>query len=431
MAKGIDKRPKTKDQRLFREARKYLVGGVNSPVRSFKYVGTLPVLAKRGKGAYLWDYDDNKYIDYILSFGALILGHSHPKVISDLKKTVNSGLSFGLTNEKEIELAGILKKAIPFIDKIRFVNSGTEAVMSAIRLSRGVTRRDKILKFENSYHGHADYLLAKAGSGLLTLGVTKSAGVPKDFIKNTIVAPFGKVEVIEKIFKEEGKNIAAVIVEPVGGNSGVILPDPDFLKKLRQITHKYGTLLIFDEVITGFRFNFGSVSKHFGVTPDLICLGKIIGGGLPIGAIGGSDEIMLKLAPQGDVYQASTFSGNPVTMQAGISTLKVLNKFKNEYPNLFALADFLISQIENQAHINKINLKINHYRNMFSFTFENKKQFQKFYKFMLNEGVLFAPSQFEANFLSFAHTKKDIIRTIEAAAKSFRSLKEDKWQNKI
>jgi glutamate-1-semialdehyde 2,1-aminomutase len=410
-------------QRLFNQARKYLVGGVNSPVRSFKYVGTLPVLAKRGKGAYLWDYDDNKYIDYILSFGALILGHSYPRVISDLKKIINSGLSFGLTNEKEIELAEILKKAIPFIDKIRFVNSGTEAVMSAIRLSRGATRRDKILKFENSYHGHADYLLAKAGSGLLTLGVTQSAGVPKDFIKNTIVAPFGKVDAIEEIFKAEGKNIAAVIVEPIGGNSGVVLPDFDFLKKLRQITHKYGTVLILDEVITGFRFNFGSVSKQFGVTPDLICLGKIIGGGLPIGAVGGSDEIMLKLAPQGNVYQASTFSGNPVTMQAGISTLKVLKEIEDDYEKLWVLTDSLVSSIKQEALLRGIDLKLNHYKSMFSFEFKNKLQFKKFYKFMLNEGVLFAPSQFEANFLSFVHTKKDIIQTIEAAAKSFRSLK--------
>jgi len=411
------------NQRLFKEARKHLVGGVNSPVRSFNHVGTPPVLAKRGKGSYLWDYDDNKYIDYILSFGALILGHSYPKAIGDLKETVNSGLSFGLTNEKEIELAKILKKAIPFVDKIRFVNSGTEAVMSAIRLARGFTGKDKILKFENSYHGHVDYLLAKAGSGLLTLGVAKSLGVPKDFIKNTIVAPFGKIDVIEEIFKRQGKNIAAVIVEPIGGNSGVVLPDPDFLKKLRQITQKYGALLIFDEVITGFRFNFGSVSKQLGVTPDLICLGKIIGGGLPIGAYGAKEEIMRSLAPEGEVYQASTFSGNPVVMQAGISVLNVLNQLKDGYARLWELADLLVSGIEKEAARNKISLKINYYKNMFSFRFKNKKQFKKFYKLILNEGVLFAPSEFEANFLSFAHTKKDIIQTIEAAAKSFRSLK--------
>lgn len=419
MAKIKGHKSQVAGSRLFAQAKKCLVGGVNSPVRSFRYVGISPVLAKKGKGAYLWDYDNNKYIDYVLGWGSLILGHSYPGVISDLKKTLDSGLSFGLTNAKEIELAKILKKAIPFIDKIRFVNSGTEAVMSALRLSRGFTGRDKILKFENSYHGHADYLLAKAGSGLLTQGVAQSAGVPKDFIKNTIIAPFGKVNVIEEIFKREGRNIAAIIVEPVGGNSGVVLPDPDFLKKLRQITQRYGSLLIFDEVITGFRFNFGSVSKQFGVAPDLICLGKIIGGGLPIGAMGGSDKIMLKLAPQGDVYQASTFSGNPVVMQTGISTLNVLNKFKSNYARLWALTGFLISQIEKQALINKINLKINYYKNMFSFTFKDKKQFQKFYKFMLNEGVLFAPSQFEANFLSFAHTKKDILQTIKAVKFAF------------
>ncbi len=410
------------DRRLFREAKKYLVGGVNSPVRSFNYVGTIPVLAEKGKSAYLWDYDNNKYIDYILGWGSLILGHSQPEVIKDLKKTLNSGLSFGLTNEKEIELAKILKNALPFIEKIRFTNSGTEAVMGALRLARGCTGREKIVKFENSYHGHADYLLAKAGSGLLTQGIPQSLGVPKDFTKYTIVAPFGNYEIIEKIFQKDGKNIAAIIIEPIGGNSGVVLPDFDFLKFLRQITRKYGTLFIFDEVITGFRFNFGSIFQQFAVTPDLVCLGKIIGGGLPIGAYGANNKIMSRLSPQGKVYQASTFSGNPLAMQAGISTLKILEKFKDNYVMLWSLADLLVSEIESKTIARKINLKINHFQNMFSFRFKEKKQFQKFYKFMLNEGILFAPSEFEANFLSFAHTEKDIMHTIKTAERAFDRL---------
>ena len=422
MAKIIGHRSQVAVNRLFAQAKKCLVGGVDSPVRSFRYVEARPVLAKKGKGAYVWDYDSNKYIDYVLGWGSLILGHSHPEVIKDLKETLNSGLSFGLTNAKEIELAKIIKNVIPFIDKIRFVNSGTEAVMGAIRLARGYTGRDKILKFENSYHGHVDYLLAKAGSGLLTFGVPQSAGIPKDFTKHTIVVPFNNVDILEKIFKQQGKNIAAVIVEPIGGNSGVVLPNPDFLKKIRQITQNYNTLLIFDEVITGFRFNFGSVAKSFGITPDLICLGKIIGGGLPIGAYGGNSEVMQKLSPCGEVYQASTFAGNPVVMQAGISTLKNLSKFRGNYVKLEFLTELLVSGIKQLALSGNIDLKINHYKNMFSFKFNDKKQFQKFYKFMLSEGVLFAPSEFEANFLSFAHSEKDIIRTVSAARKALSRL---------
>jgi glutamate-1-semialdehyde 2,1-aminomutase len=423
MAKIVKRKTQNENRKIFNQAKKYLVGGVNSPVRSFSYVGTGPVLAKKGEGAYIWDYDNNKYIDYVQGFGALILGHSHPEVIKDLKETINSGLSFGLTNEKEIQLAKIIKNAIPFVGKIRFVNSGTEAVMSAIRLARGYTQRDKIVKFENSYHGHADYLLAKGGSGLATLKIAQSAGVPKDFIKHTLIAPFGDSDALLKIFGKYGKNIAAVIVEPVGANSGVVLPDISFLRILRQITKQHGALLIFDEVITGFRFNFGSVSERFAVVPDLICLGKIMGGGLAIGAYGGSNKIMSKLAPNGDVYQASTFSGNPVVMQSGISTLNVLKRLKDDYVELWVLTDFLVSGIEKEASKIKISLKINHYKNMFSFRFEDKKQFQKFYKLMLAQRILFAPSEFEANFLSFAHDKKDIMRTLTAVSRAFSRLK--------
>jgi glutamate-1-semialdehyde 2,1-aminomutase len=401
--------------KLFKKAKKYLVGGVNSPVRSFGYVGIQPILAKKGKGAYLWDYDNNKYIDYVLGWGVLILGHACPQVTKDLKKSVKRGLSFGLTNEKEIALAKVLNGAIPFAEKVRFVNSGTEALMGAVRLARGYTGRNKIIKFEHSYHGHADYLLTSAGSGLATLNIPLSLGVPKDFIKDTLVIPYGDKISLDKVFKKYGKEIAAVLVEPVGGNYGVIPPDFDFLKYLMAITKQYGSLFIADEVITGFRFSFGSFIFKSGITPDLICLGKTIGGGLPIGAYAGSNKIMAYLAPQGRVYQASTFSGNPIVMQAGITTLESLGKLKKDYQRLSKLTGLLVSAIKNEASLNNISLEINRYENMFSFKFKEKKQFQKFYKRMLSKGVFFAPSEFEANFLSFAHNEKDIKKTIAEA----------------
>ncbi|MDD2752635.1 MAG: glutamate-1-semialdehyde 2,1-aminomutase, partial [Candidatus Omnitrophica bacterium] len=291
------KRKIEKTERLFLEAKKYFPGGVNSPVRSFNYVGGKPLLIKKADNSKVYDYDGHKYIDYVLSWGALILGHRHPQVINDLEQALKDGLSFGTTNIKEIQLAQAIQKAIPFIENMRFVNSGTEAIMGAVRLARGVTKREKIIKFEHSYHGHADYLLAKSGSGLATLNIASSAGVPEDFIKQTIIAPFGNYEFIEDVFRKEGKNIAAVLVEPVGANYGIILPDADFLRKLAVITKQYGTLLIFDEVITGFRFHYGSFAQSANIVPDLICLGKIIGGGLPIGAYGGKKRLMQQLAP--------------------------------------------------------------------------------------------------------------------------------------
>lgn len=397
-----------KNHRLLELAKHYLVGGVNSPARAFRFVGAEPVLIKRGKGSRIYDYDGNKYIDYVLSWGAMILGHSHPAVLSHIKRSLNLGLGFGATHKSEIELTQIICKAIPAIEKIRFVTSGTEAVMGAIRLARGVTKRDKILKFAHSYHGHADYLLAEAGSGLATMQIPLSAGVPKDIIRHTLIAPFGDSARLERIFQKYGSEIAAVIAEPVGGNYGVIAPDIDFLKELRAITRKYAALLIFDEIITGFRFRFGAVSDEFGIRPDLICLGKIIGGGLPVGAYGGRKEIMRHLAPEGEVYQASTFAGNPMVMQAGIATLRVLSRKENEYARLQSLTGILSSR-----------WGINHYGSMFSFKFKEKRQFQKFYRAMLKAGVYFAPSPFEANFLSFAHTRKDIDETLERAGKNF------------
>ena len=403
------------NNKLFGQAKQYLVGGVSSPVRSFKYVGGQPILIDKGKGSKAYDYDGNEYIDYGLSWGALILGHAFPEVVNQVKKAAEKGLSFGTTNKAEIDLARIIHKAIPAIERVRFVNSGTEAVMGAVRVARGYTKRDKILKFRNSYHGHADYLLASAGSGLSTLSIPQSKGVPKDFVKHTIVIPYGDYERLDNVFKKYGSQIAAVLFEPAGANFGVVPPEINFLKRLRKVTKRYGALLIADEVITGFRFHFGALSLRLGIKPDLFCLGKIIGGGLPIGAYGGSKKIMEHLSPLGEVYQASTFSGNPVVMQAGLTTLKKLNEIKNDYEELESLTEQLALGLERQVRIRGIDLRIESFGSMFSFKFGKSDDFRKFYRSMLQRGVYFAPSQYEANFLSFAHTKADIELTIRAA----------------
>jgi len=414
------KRKITENKRLFEKARQYLVGGVDSPVRSFSYVGGKPILIKKGTGSKVYDYDGNEYIDYVLSWGAMILGHRHSEVIRSVKKAMDCGFAFGTTNKPEIELAAVISGAIPFIKKIRFVNSGTEAVMGAVRLARGYTGRDKIVKFENAYHGHADYLLAKGGSGLATLGIASSAGIPKDFIKQTIVAPSYNAGAVEKIFKRSGREIAAVLVEPVGGNYGVLPPDIDFLNRLRKLTAKHGALLIFDEVITGFRFSFGSAAQNFGIIPDIVVLGKIIGGGLPIGAYGGGEKIMKRLAPSGSVYQASTFAGNPVVMQAGLTTLNILKRSQNDYKNTGNLTRYLVSGIEEAAKARRIALKVSYYGNMFSVKFADVKRFKRFYRRMIEKGIYLAPSEFEANFLSFSHTKKDVEKTADAAVWALR-----------
>lgn len=412
----------SKNKLLFRQAEKYLVGGVNSPVRSFSYVGGDPLLIRRGRGSKIYDYDGNAYIDFVLSYGALILGHAYPEVVESLKKTAKNGLSFGATNLGEIKLGELIQTAIPSIEKIRFVSSGTEAVMSAVRLARGQTGRDKIVKFRNAYHGHADYFLVKGGSGLASLKIPLSRGVPKDFTKHTIIADYADRDSVDRIFKRYGRDIAAVIVEPVGGNYGVIIPDESFLEYLRSITKKFDTLLIFDEVITGFRFKFGSIADIFGIKPDLICLGKIIGGGLPIGAFGGMDKIMNNLAPLGKVYQASTFAGNPIVMAAGIATLKALSSLQKRYGELNQATEDLCQEIKNLAKQYNINIDISHYGSMFSFKFRTKNQFQRFYKAVLNSGVYFAPSQYESNFVSFAHTSKDIEKTKYLVKRALRSI---------
>ena len=413
-----------KVRKLFNIAKRYLVGGVDSPVRSFNYVGIRPLLIKAGKGARVYSYNNRKYIDYVLSWGSAILGHAHPQVIKSIKQSLDLGLSFGTTNEAEVELAKEITKMIPSIEKIRFVSSGTEAVMGAVRLARAYTGRDKIVKFSHSYHGHADYLLAKAGSGLATLQIPLSKGVPNDFIKHTIVASFGEISVLEKIFKQNKGKIAAVLVETVGGNYGVLPPNVPYLKKLRRLTKKYKTLLIFDEVITGFRFRYGAVCQNLGVIPDLICLGKIIGGGLPIGAYGGSAKIMNNLAPMGKVYQASTFSGNPIVMQAGLSTLKILKQEKDNYQRIKELTDYLCVNLKKIAQVNGVPLEMNYYGSMFSFKFRTKDRFAEFYRLMLKAGIFFAPSEFEANFLSFSHTKKEIDETLSAAKEVFKKMED-------
>ena len=414
------------NRQLFKKAERYLVGGVDSPVRSFCYAGVEALLIKKGRGSVVWDYDSKKYIDYVLSWGSLILGHAHPLLLQDLKRAVDSGLGFGVTHASEIELAQRIQRAVPFIEKIRFVNSGTEAVMGAVRVARGHTGRDKVLKFKNAYHGHADYLLTRGGSGLATLNIASSSGVPKDFLRQTVVAPYGDREFIRRLFERDGSRIAAVLVEPVGGNDGVVVPDRDFLKELRRLTRKYGALLIFDEVITGFRFNFGAFARELAITPDLICLGKIIGGGLPIGAYGGPEKIMTNLTPEGRVYQASTFSGNPIVMQAGISTLKELERRKNDYARLRDTTQYLASMLKGEARHRGIELDVTVFGAMFSLKFATKENFRAFYRRMLKRGVFLAPSEFEVNFLSFAHTQENVDKTIHAAKNAFSDLKTEK-----
>lgn len=411
-----------KTGKLFNLAGRFLVGGVDSPVRSFNYVGLKPLLIKAGNGARVYDYNNRKYIDYVLSWGSAILGHAHSQVIKSIKQNLDSGLSFGTTHETEVELAQEIVQAIPFIEKIRFVSSGTEAVMGAVRLARAYTGRDKIIKFAHSYHGHADYLLTKAGSGLATLGIPSSAGVPKDFIKHTLVVPFGDKEALKAVFKKYKNEIAAVLVEPVGGNYGVLPVNIGFLKTVSSLSKKNKSLLICDEIITGFRFRFGAASQGFDIVPDLICLGKIIGGGLPIGAYAGGARIMNNLAPLGKVYQASTFSGNPIVMQAGLATLKILKESKSGYKRLRNLSEYLSVNLKREALSRSIKLEVTFYGSMFSLQFSSKNEFAEFYKLMLDKGIFLAPSEFEANFLSFAHTKKDINETLQAAKEVFKKM---------
>lgn len=399
-------------------------------MRAFKGLGTSPVPISSGRGSKVYDYDGNEYIDYVLSYGANILGHARPEILDAIKEGVDEGLGFGATHADEVRLAKKLQKAIPYLERVRFVNSGTEAVMGAVRLARGVTGRRKIVKFERAYHGHADHLLAKAGSGVAAPGLPGSDGVPRDITRQTIIARYGSESDITAIFKRHGIDIAAVIVEPVGGNDGVIPPDKRFLKFLRRITKANGALLIFDEVITGFRFHYGSAAEYLGIKPDIVCLGKIIGGGLPIGAYGGNKNIMRHLAPSGNVYQASTFGGNPIVMKAGSAALDALSSLKKSYKRLEEFAGHLAGRLKESARAHGVAAEIRSFGGMFSIKFKRKGHFAIFFRTLLERGVYIAPSEHESNFLSFAHTRGDVDRTIKAAEEAFARVEKeaDVWK---
>ncbi len=424
-----------KSDLFFEKATQLIPGGVNSPVRAFKSVGGDPIFIDRALGSKIIDVDGNEYIDYVGSWGPMIVGHANPRVNEAIKKAIDKGTSFGAPTALEIELAEMVINAVPSIEMVRMVNSGTEATMSAIRLARGYTGRDKIIKFEGGYHGHADGLLVKAGSGAATLGVPDSPGVPADYAKNTITAPFNDLEAVKAVVNEEGENLACIIVEPLPGNMGVIPPKGGFLEGLRILCSEKGIVLIFDEVMSGFRVAFGGAQERFGITPDLTCLGKVIGGGLPVGAYGGKKEIMEMIAPKGPVYQAGTLSGNPLAMTAGIETLKILSE-PGAYDQLETRSAQLAEGMKNAANNAGIPTYSTQVGAMFCTFFTDKEVtdytsatssdtelFGQFFRQMLNEGINLAPSQFEAGFMSLAHSEEDVEKTIRAAEKSFISLK--------
>jgi glutamate-1-semialdehyde 2,1-aminomutase len=423
-----------KSKKLFEEAQKYLVGGVNSPVRAFKSVGMEPVFIKKGKGSRVWDVDDNEYIDYVLSWGPLILGHANDQIINAIKEVSNYGTSFGAPTELEIEMAKAVIDAVPSIEMVRFVNSGTEATMSAIRLARGYTGRKKIIKFDGCYHGHGDSLLVSAGSGVATLGIPGTPGIPEELAQLTIVLPYNNIEAVEEAFKKHGDDIACVIIEPVAGNMGVVAPSKEYHQRLREITREYGALLIWDEVMTGFRLALGGAQELYGIDPDLTTLGKVIGGGLPVGAYGGKREIMEHVAPVGPVYQAGTLSGNPLAMAGGLRQLQIL-KEKNPYPELDEKGKkleegfrFLIEKYGIKATVNRVGSMITvFFTDKQVVDFETAKSsdletFSKFFRDMLERGIYLAPSQFEASFLSTAHSDNDINETLNKAEEVFKKL---------
>jgi len=426
----------TRSHDLFQAAQKHIPGGVNSPVRAFKGVGGDPIFFKRGEGAYLFDEDDNKYIDYVASWGPAILGHAHPKVLAAVEETIKNGLSFGAPTAIETAMADRICEVVPSIELIRMVSSGTEATMSAIRLARGYTGRDKLVKFEGCYHGHADSLLVKAGSGALTLGVPTSPGVPASLAEHTITLNYNDIEQVKETFAEIGEQVACIIVEPVAGNMNCIPPVPGFHEALREVCDQYGAVLIFDEVMTGFRVALGGAQEYYNITPDLTTLGKVIGGGMPVGAFGGKREIMEHIAPLGPVYQAGTLSGNPVAMAAGLANLEEISQ-PGFYDKRAKDTEFLIQGLVNRARAFDIPMTENHVGAMFGFFFsEDEKitrfaqvtqcdlgRFQKFYHGMLQEGVYLAPSAYEAGFVSSAHGKRDIKATFAAAEKVFSTLR--------
>jgi glutamate-1-semialdehyde 2,1-aminomutase len=425
---------RTQSETLFAEALKYIPGGVNSPVRAFRAVGGQPFFVNKASGAHLWDVDGNELIDYVLSWGPAILGHAHPKIIAAVKAAADHGTSFGIPNPLEVTMAKLICQLVPGVKKVRLTNSGTEACMSAIRLARGFTRRDKIIKFDGCYHGHADSLLVRAGSGSLTFGQPDSAGVPAAFTQHTVVLPYNDVDAVKAAFAANPDQIAGIIIEPVPGNAGLYLPRPGYLEFLSEITLAHGALLIFDEVMTGFRVARGGAQERFDVTPDLSTFGKVIGGGLPVGAFGGRAEIMDCLAPLGPVYQAGTLSGNPLAMAAGIATLQELLD-GTAHAWLEELGAQLETGLKDAAAFSGVPVQFHRCGSMFCayFTGEpvhnvtdalksDRERFKKYFHGMLDQGVYLAPSQFEAGFISTAHSPADIEQTIRSAAKVLRTL---------
>jgi glutamate-1-semialdehyde 2,1-aminomutase len=425
---------RTQSESLFAEALKYIPGGVNSPVRAFRAVGGNPFFVNRASGSKVWDVDGNELIDYVCTWGPAILGHAHPKIIAAVKAAADHGTSFGIPNPLEVTMAKLICELVPSVKKVRMTSSGTEACMSAIRLARGFTRRDKIIKFDGCYHGHVDSLLVRAGSGALTFGQPDSAGVPAAFTQHTIVAPFNDFDAIKNIFAANQNQIAGIIIEPVPGNAGLYLPKPGYLEFLSEITKAHGALLIFDEVMTGFRLARGGAQERFNIRPDLSTFGKVIGGGLPVGAFGGRAEIMDCLAPLGPVYQAGTLSGNPIAMAAGIANLEELLD-GGAYGKLEELGGQLATGMRDAAAYAKVPVQFNVCGSMFCgyFTSEpvhnvadamksDREKFKKFFHVMLDEGIYLAPSQFESGFISTAHTAADIEQTVRAAAKALRTL---------
>jgi len=417
-----------KSEALFRRAVEKIPGGVNSPVRAFRSVGGQPVFIARGEGSHLFDADGNEYIDYVGSWGPLLLGHRHPEILAALEKALTSGTSFGAPTEQEVELADAICDAMPSIEMMRLVNSGTEATMSAIRVARGFTGRDLIVKFEGCYHGHVDSLLVKAGSGLATLGIADTQGVPKAFCDTTIALPYNSLETLEAAFGAMGDRIAAVIVEPVVGNMGCVPPVPGYLEGMRQISARHGALLIFDEVMTGFRVAFGGAQQRYGIRPDLTTLGKVIGGGLPVGAYGGRRDIMSRIAPVGPVYQAGTLSGNPLAVAAGLAMLRHLKAHPEVYDRLEKMGAKLAASAPAGIVVNRVG-------SMFTFFFTDRPvrdwesakvsdtaKFGRFFRGMLDRGIYLAPSQFEAAFVSAAHSEEDVARTIAASKEAFQAV---------
>ncbi|CAM4362627.1 glutamate-1-semialdehyde 2,1-aminomutase [Paenibacillus tarimensis] len=429
----MSQRSDHKSAAAFEQAKRVIPGGVNSPVRAFKSVGLTPVYVERGEGSRIFDIDGNSYIDYVLSWGPLIMGHAHPEVVEALKRTAEKGTSFGAPTELETLMAELVVDRVPSVEVVRMVNSGTEATMSALRLARGYTKRSRILKFEGSYHGHADSLLIKAGSGVATLGLPDSPGVPESIASHTITVPYNDLDSVRLAFEKFGEEIACVIVEPIAGNMGVVPPQPGFLEGLRKVTEQYGSLLIFDEVMTGFRVHYNCAQGLYGVTPDLTCLGKVIGGGLPVGAYGGRRDIMEMMAPSGPIYQAGTLSGNPLAMAAGYTTLKLLT------PDTYELLDRLAQRLEQgfasnaarvgvPATINRVGSMVCPFFTEGPVTnYDTAKKadldrFRAYFAGMLNRGISIAPSQYEGMFISGVHTEAEIDATIAAHGEALQAL---------